>query len=114
MYGHSQGRLLEVMKLPHLLGYDNFFNMRKKKHQKAPTFCRITFCKLIFAVQKMIVVWAITIAGVPGQMNWMPAPQAPMGCPPGLEYLTAIDQVLVQQQIELLEGMLFVYSSNCT
>ena len=34
-----------------------------------------------------------------------------MGCPPGLEYLTAIDQVLVQQQIELLEGTLFVYSS---
>ena len=44
-------------------------------------------------------------------MNWMPAPQAPMGCPPGLEYLAAIDQVLVQQQIELLEGMLFMYSS---
>ena len=47
-------------------------------------------------------------------MNWMPAPQAPMGCPPGLEYLTAIDQVLVQQQIELLEGMLFMYSSYLT
>ena len=44
-------------------------------------------------------------------MNWMPAPQAPVGCPPGLEYLTAIDQVLVQQQIELLEGKLFVHSS---
>ena len=45
-------------------------------------------------------------AGAPGQlMNWMPAPQAPMGCPPGLEYLSAIDQVLVQQQIELLEGI---------
>ena len=87
--------------------------MRKKKHQKAPTFCRIIFCKLIFAVQKMILIRAITVAGVPGQMNWMPAPQAPMGCPPGLEYLTAIDQVLVQQQIELLEGTWFVYSSNC-
>ena len=43
-------------------------------------------------------------------MNWMPAPQAPMGCPPGLEYLTAIDQVLVQQQLELLEGILLTYS----
>lgn len=43
-------------------------------------------------------------------MNWMPAPQAPMGCPPGLEYLSAIDQVLVQQQIELLEGILLTYS----
>ena len=60
----------------------------------------------------MIVIRAITLAGVPGQMNWMPPPQAPMGCPPGLEYiLTAIDQVLVQQQIELLEGTLFVHSS---
>ena len=27
------------------------------------------------------------------------------GCPPGLEYLTAIDQLIVKQQIELLEGM---------
>ena len=35
MYGQSQGRLLEVMKLPHLLGYDNFF-MRKKKSTKRP------------------------------------------------------------------------------
>ena len=42
--------------------------------------------------------------GVPGQINWMPVPQAPLGCPPGLEYLTAIDQVVIQQQIELLEG----------
>ena len=50
-------------------------------------------------------------AGAPGQlMNWMPAPQAPMGCPPGLEYLSAIDQVLVQQQIELLEGIPLTYS----
>ena len=29
----------------------------------------------------------------------------PTGCPPGLEYLTAIDQLIVKQQIELLEGM---------
>ena len=53
IYGQSQGRVLEVMKLPHVLGYDNFF-MRKKKHQNAPTFCQITFCKSIFAVQKML------------------------------------------------------------
>lgn len=35
---------------------------------------------------------------------WMAPPQAPVGCPPGLEYLTQIDQILVQQQIELLES----------
>lgn len=35
----------------------------------------------------------------------MPAPQEVVpGCPPGLEYLTQIDQLLVNQQIELLEG----------
>ena len=36
---------------------------------------------------------------------WMPPPQTPIGCPPGLEYLTKIDQILVQQQVELLEGL---------
>ncbi|XP_077998863.1 phospholipid scramblase 2-like [Glandiceps talaboti] len=46
--------------------------------------------------------------GVPGApqpapAQWMPAPQAPIGCPPGLEYLTHIDQLLVHQQIELFE-----------
>ena len=45
-------------------------------------------------------------AGAPGGAQWMTIPQAPPGCPPGLEYLTQIDQVLVKQQVELLEGML--------
>lgn len=40
----------------------------------------------------------------PMQGQWMPAPQAPANCPPGLEYLTQIDQLLVKQQVELLEG----------
>ena len=34
----------------------------------------------------------------------MPAPQAPIGCPTGLEYLLAVDQILVHQLVELLEG----------
>ena len=51
--------------------------------------------------------WCILLLifiGVPGQVQWMAVPQAPLGCPPGLEYLTAIDQLLIQQQVELLEG----------
>ncbi len=38
------------------------------------------------------------------QIQWMQAPQAPVGCPPGLEYLSQVDQLLVHQQIELLES----------
>ena len=30
-------------------------------------------------------------------------------CPPGLEYLTQIDQLIVKQQIELFEGMGFQF-----
>ena len=37
-------------------------------------------------------------------MQWMAAPQAIQGCPPGLEYLTQVEQLLVHQQVELLEG----------
>ncbi|CAI8044503.1 Phospholipid scramblase 2 [Geodia barretti] len=37
-------------------------------------------------------------------VQWMAAPQAIQGCPPGLEYLTQVDQLLVHQQVELLEG----------
>ncbi|NXO99887.1 PLS2 scramblase, partial [Certhia brachydactyla] len=34
---------------------------------------------------------------------WMPMPPSIPNCPPGLEYLTQIDQVLIHQQLELLE-----------
>ncbi|ELT89117.1 hypothetical protein CAPTEDRAFT_223171 [Capitella teleta] len=38
--------------------------------------------------------------------SWMQRPSVAAGCPPGLEYLTLIDQLLVKQQIELAEVLL--------
>lgn len=35
--------------------------------------------------------------------QWVAPVEAIPGCPPGLEYLTSLDQILVKQQIELLE-----------
>ncbi|KAJ3665712.1 hypothetical protein Zmor_001194 [Zophobas morio] len=38
--------------------------------------------------------------------NWMPMPAGiPPNCPPGLEYLSMIDQLLVHQKIELFEAI---------
>ena len=34
----------------------------------------------------------------------MQVPQGIAHCPPGLEYLTQVDQLLVHQQVEILEG----------
>lgn len=45
--------------------------------------------------------------------QWMTQPRAPLGCPPGLEYLTQIDQLLVQQQVELLESSLICVTLKC-
>ena len=55
-----------------------------------------------------------TQPGVPPgtQATWMPMPSSIPGCPPGLEYLTLLDQLLVHQKVELFEGsqMFYVYS----
>ncbi|CAG9816667.1 unnamed protein product [Phaedon cochleariae] len=42
-----------------------------------------------------------------GQPNggWMNMPQGIPSCPPGLEYLTMIDQLLVHQKVEILEAL---------
>ena len=39
----------------------------------------------------------------PQEIQWMPLPQGIPQCPPGLEYLTQLDQLLVHQQVELIE-----------
>ena len=44
--------------------------------------------------------------GAVPQQQWMAKPQSIPGCPPGLEYLAQVDQLLVKQQVELLEGKL--------
>ena len=39
-------------------------------------------------------------------MQWMARPNPIPGCPPGLEYLTQIDKILIQQKVDLLEGFI--------
>ncbi|KAG7157663.1 Phospholipid scramblase 2-like 2, partial [Homarus americanus] len=46
-----------------------------------------------------------------GQGGWMPTP-AVTNCPPGLEYLTQVDQLLVKQKVELLEAFTGFETSN--
>ncbi|XP_067949127.1 phospholipid scramblase 1-like isoform X2 [Watersipora subatra] len=47
-----------------------------------------------------------------GQVQWMSAPQAPPNCPPGLEYLALVDQLLVHQKTELLEAFIGYETNN--
>ena len=42
----------------------------------------------------------------------MNIPQGPPHCPPGLEYLTTIDQLLVKQKVELLEAFTGFETNN--
>ncbi|XP_072034292.1 phospholipid scramblase 1-like isoform X2 [Amphiura filiformis] len=48
----------------------------------------------------------------PGVYQPGSGPGVPANCPPGLEYLTQIDQLLVQQQVELLEAFVGFETSN--
>ncbi|TRY88136.1 hypothetical protein DNTS_020930 [Danionella cerebrum] len=47
-----------------------------------------------------------------GQTSVMAVPYRPDGCPPGLEYLSQIDQLLVQQKVELAEVILGWETNN--
>jgi len=51
-------------------------------------------------------------AVAPGGEAWMPIPQDIPGCPPGLEYLTQIDQLIVKQKVELLEAITGFETNN--
>lgn len=44
--------------------------------------------------------------------NWMGMPQTNAVCPPGLEYLTQIDKLLVKQKVELLEVIIGFETNN--
>lgn len=48
------------------------------------------------------------------QQQWAAPPQAqaPPNCPPGLEYLLHVDQLLIKQQVELLEAFTGFETSN--
>lgn len=60
-----------------------------------------------FDNEKVQAVQMQPVHGQPGGAvnTWMQAPGAIPGCPPGLEYLAQIDQLIVKQQIELLEAL---------
>lgn len=52
------------------------------------------------------------VQGNPMPVMWMARPEPIPGCPPGLEYLTSVDQLLVKQQVEILEMMTGWESAN--
>ena len=44
-------------------------------------------------------------------VTWMPPPGSIQGCPPGLEYLSHLDQVVIKQEASLIEGKEAVQSA---
>ena len=42
----------------------------------------------------------------------MAAAQPPPGCPPGLQYLTMVDQLLIKQKVEILEAVTGFETAN--
>ncbi|XP_023609536.1 phospholipid scramblase 2-like [Myotis lucifugus] len=50
--------------------------------------------------------------GGPEGVPWMPASPPPSDCPPGLEYLSQVDEILIHQQIDLLEVIIHIETNN--
>lgn len=94
---------------------------RFKKCDRPCVFDRIDLCPCLFhslgqsrcllcSKSQNFLSWlGYPAPGGQGQINWMQAPPVPENCPPGLEYLTQIDQLLIKQQVELLEGTCLLY-----
>ncbi|XP_045527319.1 phospholipid scramblase 1 isoform X2 [Pieris brassicae] len=55
----------------------------------------------------IIIVWWKAYSG-----GWMTIPQGLSNCPPGLEYLSLIDQLLIHQKVELLEAFVGFETNN--
>ncbi|XP_071850510.1 phospholipid scramblase 1-like isoform X2 [Apostichopus japonicus] len=56
---------------------------------------------------------ALPTLQVPGAaLSWMEKPPAAIGCPPGLEYLSQLDQVLVHQQVDMQEVLTNLETAN--
>ena len=51
--------------------------------------------------------------GAPVTVPLVAPSQGVPGCPPGLEYLTQVDQLLVHQAVELLEGTKIIMNAVC-
>lgn len=57
----------------------------------------------ILSVCDILPFCCVGMPGAPG--GWMAAPtQVPANCPKGLEYLAQVDQLLIKQKVEALEG----------
>lgn len=51
---------------------------------------------------------SVQVKGEKDGITWVPRPTSiPPNCPPGLEYLTTIDQLLVEQKVRLMEGKIY-------
>ncbi|XP_060777353.1 phospholipid scramblase 2-like [Neoarius graeffei] len=66
-----------------------------------------------FVPPQVLAMMAFPPGYVPRQIPMMiPVPQRPLGCPPGLEYLTQVDPLLVHQKVELIEAILGWETNN--